>query len=119
MNEVVEKSIQRALTVLRACKCDFIVLDEEGTQYSEGNMKLAEPEKEPKTDRKPKGFYADIYRPLMEGMNIGDVASVDTPDGVDPIGLRACMSSYANKMWGANSSTTVVAGGKVELLRVQ
>lgn len=119
MNEVVEKSINRAITILRACKCDFIAIDEEGNTYSEGDLKLAKPETEAKIKRKPHGFYADIYKPLMVNMKVGEVVSVETPQGMEPGGLRSCMGSYSSKMWGNDACITTVNGRVIELLRVK
>lgn len=116
MNQVIEKSITRAIAILKACKCAFIIVDEEGSVYEQGNLKLAE--SEPETERKHAGFYADLYKPLMQDMKQGDVVAVETPEGMEPSGLRSCMGSYANKMWGKQSCITSVNGRTVELLRV-
>jgi hypothetical protein len=51
-------------------------------------------------------------------MKIGDVLSFD-PQGTRAESVRSTAIGYANDTWGANSVTTSINNGKIEVLRIK
>lgn len=113
-------TFDRALNILRVLGAHYIVIDDQGTTHTHGDLKLAEPEKPVHRHRKvPVGTYKNLYYPLVKDLQPGGGVSITLPEGMDAEGFRASMSAWCSKHWGAGTYLTQVEGRVVEVLRVE
>lgn len=114
-------TFDRALNILRVLGAHYIVIDDQGTTHTHGDLKLAEPDEYKRTRRQsvPMGTYKNLYYPLVKDLQPGGGVSITVPDGLDVEGFRASMSAWCSKHWGAGTYLTQVEGRVVEVLRVE
>jgi len=113
------KAFNNALNTLKALGAQYVVMHESGTMHMHGNLEVAE--KKPKRAGLtfPHGTYAKLVRDQGIGcMKVGDVLSFD-PQDTRAESVRSTAIGYANDTWGANSVTTSINNGKVEVLRIK
>lgn len=114
------RAFDRTLNILRVLGAHYIVIDDQGTTHTHGDLKLAEPEKPVHRHRKvPVGTYKDVYHPLVKDLQPGGGVSITLPEGMDAEGFRASMGAWCGKQWGSGTYLTQVEGRVVELLRVE
>ena len=115
--------LERSLAALKATGAKFIIVMPDGTTHSQGDLKLAEPEKgKPKRKRgaeHPIGAISAYYLPLIQNMQPGQLVEVPY-DKFRPEVLVSGISSRAVGMWGKNSAVTARNPEKkvIEVLRV-
>lgn len=113
-------TFDRALNILRVLGAHYIVIDDQGTIHTHGDLKLAEPDNRVRRHRVvPMGTYKNLYYPLIKDLQPGGGVSITAPEGMDVEGFRASMSAWCSKHWGAGSYLTQVEGRVVEVLRVE
>ena len=114
--------LERSLAALKATGAKFIIVMPDGTTHSQGDLKLAEPEKEKRKKRgveHPIGAISGYYLPLIKDMLPGQLVEIPY-DRFRPEVLVSGISSRAVSMWGKNSTVTARNPEKkvVEVLRV-
>lgn len=113
-------TFDRALNILRVLGAHYIVIDDQGTTHTHGDLKLAKPEKPVHRHRKvPVGTYKNLYYPLVKDLQPGGGVSITLPEGMDAEGFRSSMGAWCGKQWGSGTYLTQVEGRVVELLRVE
>lgn len=113
-------TFDRVLNILRVLGAHYIVIDDQGTTHTHGDLKLAAPEKPVHRHRKvPVGTYKAVYHPLVKDLQPGGGVSITLPEGMDAEGFRSSMGAWCGKQWGAGTYLTQVEGRVVEVLRVE
>jgi len=122
MEEIKKQALLRALAMLKAAGCKYIVVDPDDAQHVEGDLKLAPPEPERgrkhKTHR-PHGALVNYYKPLIENMQVSDYVQV--PFGVfenEKNELAGAISAWCATHWGPKTAMTHVTETAVEILRL-
>jgi hypothetical protein len=112
-------TFDRALNILRVLGAHYIVIDDQGTTHTHGDLRLAEPEKRTRHRTVPVGTYKAVYHPLVKDLQPGGGVSVTLPEGMDAEGFRSSMGAWCGKQWGSGTYLTQIEGRVVELLRVE
>jgi hypothetical protein len=117
--DIKNKAFNNALNTLKALGAQYVVMHESGTMHVHGDLEVTE--KKPKRAGLafPHGTYAKLVRDQgIASMKVGDVLSFD-PQGTRAESVRSTSIGYANDAWGANSVTTSISNGKIEVLRIK
>jgi hypothetical protein len=112
--------LERSLVALKATGAKFIVVMPDGTTHSQGDLKLAGPERRKRSrSEHPHGSISAYYLPLIQNMQPGQMVEVPY-DKFSPKVLVSGISSRAVDMWGRHSTITAQNSVKkvVEVLRV-
>lgn len=114
-------TFDRALNILRVLGAHYVVIDDQGTTHTHGDLKLAEPEPDKRKRHRtvPVGTYKELYYPLVKDLQPGGGVSITLPEGMDAEGFRSSMGAWCGKQWGSGTYLTQVVGRVVELLRVE
>jgi hypothetical protein len=116
--DIKSKTFNNALNTLKALGAQYVIMHEHGTMYMHGDLEVTE--KKPKRAKPafPHGTYIKMVKEQgIERMQVGDVISLD-PQGTRAESIRSTAIGYANNVWGANSVTTSLNNGKIEVLRI-
>jgi hypothetical protein len=122
MEEVKKLALTRALSILKATGCKYIVVDPEGVEHAEGGLQLVQPEPDKKRYKKPHRPYGALvtyYRPLIENMQVGDCVQI--PFGLfepEKAELASAISAWCATNWGPKTAMTHTTDTSVEVLRV-
>jgi hypothetical protein len=117
--DIKTKAFNNALNTLKALGAQYVVMHEDGEFHTHGDLEVAE--KKPKRAKLafPHGTYSKLVRDQgIASMKVGDVLSFD-PQGTRAESVRSTSIGYANDAWGANSVTTSISNGKIEVLRIK
>lgn len=112
--------LERSLAALKATGAKYIVVMPDGTTHTQGDLKLAGPERRKrKKSEHPHGTISAYYLPLIKDMQPGQIVEI-AYDKFGPEVLVSGISSRAVEMWGKNSAVTARNPEKkvVEVLRV-
>lgn len=99
----------KALGLLKVAGVVYAVIVPDGeTHITEGYELRAIPTEQPKTrachtKTVPYGTYAAVYKPIMDGMAVGDVQVMFADHAWNLTWFRASAGSYAHKNWGEGS----------------
>lgn len=122
MEQVKIVARDRALTMLKAAGCKYIVIDSEGEKHIEGDLKLAEPEAPKKRNfakHRPRNTLVNYYKPFVENMQVGDCVTVPFgPFENERAPLSAAVSAWCTHYWGHKAAITHQGPSGVEVLRV-
>ena len=118
--EVQKLALHRAMAMLTAAKCQFAIIDADGTQY--GTLPVATA---PKRTRGafPRGTLLAHFHPHIKDMKPGD--SVCVPYGFCAYekphreALQKAIASHCSHAWGNKTYITHMNDAGVELLRVE
>jgi hypothetical protein len=116
--DIKTKTFNNALNTLKALGAQYVIMHEHGTMHTHGDLEVTE--KKPKRAKStfPHGTYVKLVKDQgIERMEVGDVISLD-PQGTRAESVRSTAIGYANDAWGANSVTTSLNNGKIEVLRI-
>ena len=113
--------LERSLAALKATGAKFIIVMPDGTTHSQGDLKLAEPEKQRRrrNSAHPHGAITAYYMPYIKEVLPGQMAEIPFGE-FDPKTIVSGVSSRAVDMWGKRSAITAQNVDKkvVEVLRV-
>lgn len=115
MLKVQEKSLERLMAQLDGMGVAYaIVVD--GIKY--GALELA-PEKKPRVKRQRSGIDFSQFNIIerVRAMQIGDVLTIDVPEGIDVEKVRGNLCAAASKHVGKGCVTSCVCGRQVQALR--
>lgn len=116
---IVTKTIARAIDMLTASGAKFKVISPNGEEF--GELEVAAEKK--KTFRFAHGELANFYKPLLENLKVGEVATFKNPDPskYDIEDFRSSACSWISKEWGngAHTSTIDRTFDTLEILRVK
>ena len=116
---VITKTIAKAVELLKASGAKFKVISPNGDEF--GELEVAAEKK--KTFRFAHGELANHYKPLLENLKVGEVATFKNPDPAkyDIEDFRSSACSWAGKEWGngAHTSTIDRTFDTLEILRVK
>lgn len=122
MEQVKVVARDRALMMLKASGCKYIVIDSEGEKHVEGDLKLAEPEEPRKRKHpthRPRNALVNYYRPFIENMQAGDCVTIPFGPFENERGsLSAAVSAWCTHYWGHKMAITHQGPDGVEVLRV-
>jgi hypothetical protein len=117
---VVARVIEEALSKLKVTRCAFkVVLPDDSVQEFDPDNKLnAEPKRKRSPSTYPHGSLTKYFRPMVVGMQVGDVVAVPVGE-FDMETLLGALSAWASHTWGRNSHTAAAnhKDNTVELLR--
>lgn len=115
-------ALTRALALLRSAGCKFIVIDEAGTEHSEGGLRLAPEEngtKRRRAEHREHGALVAYYRPLLENAAVGDVKTIPLgPFKGEREALRKAITGWCCAHWGNGAAITSTSDDAIEVLRV-
>ena len=117
--DIKTKSFNNALNTLKALGAQYVIMHELGTLHVHGDLEVAE--KKPKRAKSifPHGTYIKLVKEQgIENMKVGDVLSFD-PQGTRAESVRSTAITYATDTWGANSVTTSLNNGTIEVSRIK
>ena len=112
--------LERSLAALKATGAKYIIVMPDGTTHSQGDLKLAGPERRKRRNSEhPHGAISAYYLPLIKDMLPGQMVEVPY-DKFRPEILVSGISSRAVGMWGRHSTITANNPAKkiIEVLRV-
>jgi hypothetical protein len=113
------KTFNNALNALKALGAQYVVMQEDGTFHTHGDLEVAEKKSKRAKPAFPHGTYSKLVKDQgIASMKVGDVLSFD-PQGTRAESVRSTTIGYANDTWGANSVTTSINNGKIEVLRIK
>lgn len=117
--DIKTKSFNNVLNTLKALGAQYVVMDEHGTMHVHGDLEVAEKKNKRAKLAFPHGTYIKLVKDQGIGhMKVGDVISFD-PQGTRAESVRSTAIGYANDTWGANSVTTFLNKGRLEVLRIK
>lgn len=117
--DIKTKSFNNALNTLKALGAQYVVMQEEGTMHVHGDLEVAEKKTKRAKPAFPHGTYSKLVKDQgIASMKIGDVLTFD-PKGTRVESVRTAVIGYANETWKANSVTTSLNNGKIEVLRIK
>ena len=120
MSELKKIAMDRALAMLKAAECKFIVVEPDGTQHTHGDLRLAPPEVEKKRTRtkdRPYGALVEYYRPLIENLQPNDFVKIPF-NGFERGALQGAISSTCGQLYGSGNYMTHSTDEGVEVLRL-
>jgi hypothetical protein len=117
--EVQKIALQRALRFLIAAKCQFCVIEEDGTQHGELVVQKL-PAYTKKPGLFPRGTLHAHFYPYLKDLPEGEMALVpygrfDAAEARSA--LRKSITSWASANWGNQSYITSMAESGIEVLR--
>lgn len=116
--ELKEIATMRAVAMLKASKCTFIIVKENGEVITEGDLKLAEPEPERKRLAKvPFKTYWNVYHPILSTVEAGQSTAIPY-GGLDPEGLQSAVSAWCSTNWGHGATMTHKGPEALEVMRI-
>lgn len=119
LSEIQKLALNKALAMLKGAGCKYIVLLPDGTEHVLGDLKLAPPEQTRKRVQVvPMGTYKKIYEPLLKDLEIGEIAFVPCPEGLDGKGMQSACTAWCNGQWGTGSAMSHRTDTGVEIIRV-
>jgi hypothetical protein len=119
MMDIKTKTFNNALNALKALGAQYVVMHEDGEFHTHGDLEVAEKKTKRAKPAFPHGTYSKLVKDQgIASMKIGDVISFD-PQGTRPESVRTAAIGYANETWKANSVTTSLNNGKIEVLRIK
>ena len=117
--QVITKTIAKAVELLKASGAQFKVISPNGDEF--GELEVA-PEKQ-KTFRFTRGELSSFYKPLLENLKVGEVATFKNPDPAkyDIEDFRSSACSWISKEWGIGAHTSTIdrTFDTLEILRVK
>ncbi len=112
--DIKQKAIARAVAYLVAAGAEYHIKPAEGDE-------LVSPafQRKPVVTRRPKGTLSDIYLPVVEHMQAGQMATVQVPHDEDINKFRSAMCGWMVRAWGAESFITELdrESNKITVLR--
>lgn len=124
MQHIQQEALNRAMVLLKAAGVQYVIVTQDGDQYSHGTLEL-KPVKPVKTvsARKKLYSYVEIYKDIYATMQPGDVHCFHLPPNapVNLAQLAKALSGAACHKWGNGSAITSINDKLecVEVLRVQ
>ena len=116
---VITKTIAKAVELLKASGAQFKVISPNGDEF--GELEVA-PEKQ-KTFRFTRGELSSFYKPLLENLKVGEVATFKNPDpskyDIEDFRSSACSWISKERGIGAHTSTIDRTFDTLEILRVK
>ena len=116
---VITKTIAKAVELLKASGAQFKVISPNGEEF--GELEVA-PEKS-KHFRFTRGELSSYYKPLLENLKVGEVATFKNPDPTkyDIEDFRSSACSWISKEWGLGAHTSTIDRDfdTLEILRVK
>ena len=118
--QVITKTIAKAVELLKASGAKFKVISPNGEEFGELEV---QPPKAKKTFRFGHGELASHYKPLLESLKVGEVATFINPDPAkyDIEDFRSSACSWISKHWGLDAHTSTIDRDfdTLEILRVK
>lgn len=118
--QVITKTIAKAVELLKASGAKFKVISPNGEEFGELEV---QPLKAKKTFRFGHGELANHYKPLLEHLKVGEVATFKNPDPTkyDIEDFRSSACSWISKHWGLDAHTSTIDRDfdTLEILRVK
>lgn len=116
---VITKTIAKAVELLKASGAKFKVISPNGDEFGELEVQA----KKSKTFRFAHGELANHYKPLLENLKVGEVATFKNPDPnkYDIEDFRSSACSWISKEWGLGAHTSTIDRDfdTLEILRVK
>lgn len=116
---VITKTIAKAVELLKASGAQFKVISPNGDEF--GELEVAAEKK--KTFRFAHGELANHYKPVLEHLKVGEVATFKNPDPTkyDIEDFRSSACSWISKEWGIGAHTSTIdrTFDTLEILRVK
>jgi len=116
---VITKTIAKAVELLKASGAQFKVISPNGDEF--GELEVTAEKK--KTFRFTRGELAAFYKPALESLKVGEVATIKNPDPskYDIEDFRSSACSWISKHWGLESHTSTIDRNfdVLEILRIK
>ena len=105
---VKQLALERAITILNSIGAKYYITAADKSTYGDF----------PTVANKSRTSYVHHYQGKVNTLGVGDVLTLDVPEGVSTEGLRSTAQAAAIKLYGVGSTISAVAGKKIEILRV-
>lgn len=117
--QVITKTIAKAVELLKASGAKFKVISPNGEEFGELEVVAAKQ----KTFRFAHGELCNIYRAQLEGLSVGEIATIKNPDTTkyDLEDIRSSACSWISKHWGTDAHTSTIdrTFDAIEILRIK
>lgn len=118
------KVLEQVLNLLASVEAKYKIVLPDGAEY--GELLIAPPAPPPPVRKKkvfvnPPGTLLKFYKSYLEGMQVGNVATVPVHDSFKASAMQSAMTAYACNNWGAGSAMSHYDKEKntIELMRVK
>lgn len=104
---LVKKSLEQAVNILTAIDAKFVISMNDGNIVKRGEWNAGTKLSKTKTGRtrRPNGAFADVYKPHLENLAVGDVAEVPCGE-FEHSALQGAMTAWMSGTWGKQSYAT-------------
>lgn len=117
-SSIISKTIREAVKLLKATGAKYVVIDQEGNQFSDGSLSLAPTQTRSRKSLREYGSLSTYYTPYLRNTKVGEVACIPLGDfAKEPEALRGSASAWCSINWGNNSHKTCITKTAVEILR--
>lgn len=115
--EVVTKTIQKAVALLKASGCQFKVITMDGEEF--GDLEVVHKKTKQLRDGRKYGELSKHIAPHLKlSARVGDVLEI--PSGrYNAEHIRSALCAILTKRWGSGSYTTAIASDSVQVMRIQ
>jgi hypothetical protein len=119
MREIENRVLNRALQMLDAIKCEYAVVDADGNQHGELQIKPKKAEKPKRPLKYEWGSLTNHVRPLVQNMKIGEVVVVPIAP-FDLASVQGLIGSCCFKLWGKGNHTACLTKDRlaIEVLKL-
>ncbi len=116
LSEIQQVALSKALAMLKGAGAKYIVVLPDGAEHVLGDLKLA-PRARKRVQVVAPGTYKKIYEPLLNTLEVGDVAQVPV-DQFDGKALQSACISWSNRQWGVGSCISHRTKKHIEIMRI-
>ena len=104
---MLKKAIEQAVQILTAIDAKFVIATNDGSIVKRGEWNAGTKLSTTKTGRtrRPNGAFADVYKPHLENLAVGDVAEVPCGE-FEHSALQGAMTAWMSGTWGKQSYAT-------------
>ena len=116
MREIENKVLNKALQMLDALKCEYAIVDSDGTKHGELQI---QPKKAKRPVKYEWGALTNHIRPLVQSIKIGEVVKVPVAP-FDIESVQGSVGSLCFKLWGRGNHTSALTKDRtyIEVLKL-
>ncbi len=120
MLDIQKIAFDKALKLINSLPVQYKIIDDDGNEYGELEVKIIKRTKKPRSERQFKfGEQKAYYLPYIKDMQVGDIAIIPFDKYVGEH-LRGGVAAWACKYWGTGSHVSTCNQEKqiIEVLRI-
>lgn len=107
-----EKTLQQAIKLLDALGCNYKVISSDGAEF--GSLEVV---KQQARNVRHRVFANTGYIDKVKVMSVGEVLTLNPPDGSTAEEMRSAVCGTAHRLLGSGNYVTSIENNHVEILR--